>query len=40
VAVPRGPGLGIVVDEEAVRMVATIGNDNPLWRIADGTVAE
>lgn len=26
-AVPRGPGLGIVVDEEAVRMVAAIGND-------------
>jgi len=42
VAIPRGPGLGITVDEEAVRAAATQGHDwhNPVWRTADGAVAE
>lgn len=39
---PRGPGLGIEVDEERVREAARRGHDwrNPVWRHADGTVAE
>ncbi len=42
VAIPSGPGLGITVDEEAVREAATQGHDwhNPVWRTADGAVAE
>jgi len=42
VAIPRGPGLGITVDEEAVREAATQGHDwhNPVWRTVDGAVAE
>ena len=36
------PGLGISVDEEKVREAARIGHDwkNPVWRTADGTIAE
>jgi galactonate dehydratase len=40
--IPEGPGLGITIDEEAVREV---GKDrhrwrNPIWRQADGSFAE
>ena len=42
VAIPDGPGLGIVVDEEHVRRQAEIGHRwrNPIWRHEDGSVAE
>jgi galactonate dehydratase len=42
VAIPRGPGLGIEINEEYVRQMAEIGHDwkNPLWRHRDGSVAE
>ena len=42
VAVPQGPGLGIQIDEEFVEERAQIGHGwkNPIWRNADGTVAE
>ena len=42
VSIPVGPGLGIEIDEEKVREAAKIGHDwkNPVWRNADGTVAE
>ena len=42
VTIPNGPGLGIDVDEGFVRKQAEIGHNwrNPLWRHADGTVAE
>ena len=42
VSIPEGPGLGIEVDEEKVREAAKAGHDwkNPVWRNADGTVAE
>lgn len=38
----KGPGLGIEVNEEKVREMAKIGHSwkNPVWRQADGTVAE
>jgi galactonate dehydratase len=38
----KGPGLGIEVNEEKVREMAKIGHNwkNPVWRQADGTVAE
>jgi galactonate dehydratase len=38
----EGPGLGIEVDEDKVREAAKTGHDwkNPVWRNADGTVAE
>ncbi|MBD0382475.1 galactonate dehydratase [Paenibacillus sedimenti] len=37
-----GPGLGIEVNEAKVREMAAIGHNwkNPVWRQADGTVAE
>ncbi|MBP1963988.1 galactonate dehydratase [Paenibacillus aceris] len=36
------PGLGIEINEDKVREMAAIGHDwkNPIWRQADGTVAE
>ena len=42
VAVPKGPGLGIEIDEEKVREATKTGHDwrNPVWRNEDGTVAE
>jgi galactonate dehydratase len=42
VAIPVGPGLGIEIDEEKVREAARTGHDwrNPVWRNADGSVAE
>lgn len=38
----KGPGLGIEINEEKVREMAAIGHNwrNPLWRHADGTIAE
>lgn len=42
VAVPSGPGLGISIDEDAVRRAATSGHAwrNPVWHTIDGAVAE
>jgi len=42
VRLPTAPGLGIEVDEEKVRRMAEIGHSwkNPVWRNADGTIAE
>jgi galactonate dehydratase len=42
VSIPKGPGLGIEIDEEKVREAAKTGHDwrNPVWRNEDGTVAE
>lgn len=42
VAVPAGPGLGIEIDEAVVRRAAVVGHRwrNPLWRLADGSLAE
>ncbi|MDM5331307.1 galactonate dehydratase [Neobacillus sp. CF12] len=42
VSLPKGPGLGVDVNEEKVREAAKIGHDwkNPVWRNEDGTVAE
>lgn len=39
---PKGPGLGIEIDEDMVRRQAAIGHDwkNPVWRHEDGSVAE
>ncbi|NUO55426.1 MAG: galactonate dehydratase [Hamadaea sp.] len=39
---PTGPGLGITVDEDAVRRADEIGHDwqSPVWRHADGAYAE
>ena len=42
VARPTGPGLGIEVDEAAVRRAAEIGHRwrSPAWRLDDGSLAE
>jgi galactonate dehydratase len=42
VKIPSGPGLGIDINEEHVAKMAEIGHNwkNPLWRHADGSVAE
>ena len=42
VAIPQGPGLGIAIDEAVVEERARIGHDwrNPVWRHADGSIAE
>jgi len=41
-APPGAPGLGVTIDEAAVRRAAEIGHDwhNPVWRRADGSFAE
>jgi galactonate dehydratase len=41
-AIPQAPGLGVTIDETAVREVAKDGHRwrNPVWRHADGTFAE
>jgi galactonate dehydratase len=41
-ALPTQPGLGITVDEDAVRRAAEIGHDwrSPVWRHDDGSFAE
>ena len=40
--IPEGPGLGITIDEDAVREVAKDGHRwrNPVWRQRDGSFAE
>jgi galactonate dehydratase len=42
VAIPKGPGLGIEINEEYVKERAAIGHRwrNPIWRHADGSFAE
>ena len=42
VDIPLGPGLGIEIDEEYVAERAKEGHRwrNPIWRHADGSVAE
>ncbi|MEW9032181.1 MAG: enolase C-terminal domain-like protein, partial [Planifilum fimeticola] len=42
VQIPRGPGLGIEIDEKRVEEAARRGHNwkNPVWRNEDGTVAE
>lgn len=42
VNLPTAPGLGIEINEEAVRKAANSGHDwhNPVWRLADGSIAE
>jgi galactonate dehydratase len=42
ITIPRGPGLGIEVNEEYVRDRAAVGHRwrNPVWRHRDGSVAE
>lgn len=42
IQIPQGPGLGIEVNEKYVMEQASIGHRwrNPLWRHADGSVAE
>ncbi|WP_086666798.1 galactonate dehydratase [Lentzea kentuckyensis] len=42
IARPTGPGLGVEVDEEAVRRAAEIGHSwrSPIWRHDDGSFAE
>ncbi|MBM7578226.1 galactonate dehydratase [Jeotgalibacillus terrae] len=42
VNIPQGPGLGIEINEEHVRKLAEKGHNwkNPVWRHADGTIAE
>lgn len=39
---PTGPGLGIQIDENAVRRADAIGHRwrNPVWRHSDGSFAE
>jgi galactonate dehydratase len=39
---PKGPGLGIEIDEDAVERAAEIGHRwrNPVWRDADGALRE
>jgi galactonate dehydratase len=41
-AIPTAPGLGITIDEDAVKRGAEIGHRwrSPLWRHADGSFAE
>lgn len=41
-AIPQGPGLGVEIDEAAVREVAKEGHRwrNPIWRHKDGSFAE
>lgn len=40
--IPKGPGLGIEIDEQKVQEAAKEGHNwkNPVWRNEDGTVAE
>jgi galactonate dehydratase (EC 4.2.1.6) len=39
---PKGPGLGIEIDEEVVKEASLKGHDwkNPVWRYDDGSIAE
>jgi galactonate dehydratase len=40
--IPTGPGLGVEIDEDAVRAAAAIPHRwrNPIWRLSDGSFAE
>jgi galactonate dehydratase len=40
--IPEGPGLGVEIDEEAIREADKVGHRwrNPIWRHADGSFAE
>jgi galactonate dehydratase len=42
VAIPDAPGLGLEINEDAVREASKRGHNwkNPLWRHADGSIAE
>ena len=42
VPMPKGPGLGVELNEEKIKEAAAIGHSwkNPVWRNADGTIAE
>ncbi len=42
VSLPTAPGLGIEIDEAAVREAAKTGHQwrNPVWRLDDGSIAE
>lgn len=42
VKIPKGPGLGVEIDEDLVRKMAEKGHDwhNPVWRHKDGSIAE
>lgn len=42
VSLLSGPGLGITIDEEKVKLAAQKGHDwhNPIWRNEDGSIAE
>lgn len=42
VTIPTGPGLGISINEDAVRRAAETGHNwhNPVWRNKDGSIAE
>lgn len=42
VQIPSGPGLGVEINEDQVRKMAAVGHDwhNPVWRHADGSIAE
>jgi galactonate dehydratase len=42
VKIPKGPGLGIDVNEDHVRKLAEAGHNwrNPVWRHKDGSIAE
>ncbi|MGV3502256.1 MAG: galactonate dehydratase [Adhaeribacter sp.] len=42
VRIPEGPGLGIEINEDHVRQMAAQGHNwhNPVWRHADGSIAE
>ncbi len=39
---PLGSGLGIEIDEDAIRRMSKVGHDwrNPVWRNKDGSIAE
>lgn len=42
VKIPKGPGLGVEIDEDYVRERAKVGHNwkNPVWRHRDGSIAE
>jgi len=42
VKIPQGPGLGLEINEEYVKEMASVGHawKNPVWRHKDGSVAE
>ncbi|ALC89430.1 galactonate dehydratase [Bacillus sp. FJAT-18017] len=42
VKIPKGPGLGIDINEDHVRKISEVGHNwrNPVWRHKDGSIAE